>query len=392
MGYATGIQWNYQLVKEYFYKLGYELLSKEYINCKQKLVFKDQDGYLYYGNFDNIIHRQKTPNKISKYNPYTIHNIILWCKLNNKSFELISKEYINRDEKLQWQCLKSECNEIFEMSWSCIQNGYGCAICAGRQVGLSNCLATKNPELAKEWHPTLNGSLTPYDVTASSHKKVWWLCDKGHEWLINIDNRNSGNNCPYCSGKLPSEDYNLLIINPSICEEWDYNKNDKRPEEYCPNSGKYVHWKCKECGYEWQAIIESRNIGNGCPNCSKSKGEGQIDYILTKYIIPHDSQYTFNDLIGKGQGLLRFDVPIFWDKEQTQLRMLVEYDGKQHYEWIKGMMTKKEFETLQIHDERKNQYCKNNNIKLLRIPYWEFNNIEEILIRELNLNDIKLAI
>ena len=392
MGYATGVQWNYQLVKEYFHNLGYELLSKEYINCKQKLVFKDQDGYLFCGIFDNVIHRQKAPTKISKYSPYTVYNIILWCKLNKKPFRLISKKYINRDEKLQWQCLKSECNEIFEMSWSCIQKGYGCAICAGRQLGLSNCLATKRPDLVKEWHPTKNGDLTPYDVTCSSHKKVWWKCEKEHEWMVNIYNRNIGNNCPYCSGKYPSKDYNLLICNPELCKEWDYNKNAKTPEEYCPNSGKYAHWECKECGWEWEAVIESRNVGNGCPKCAESKGEKQLDIILTQYNIYHDSQYTFNDLIGIGKGLLRFDSSVFWDEEKNQLKMLIEYDGIQHFEWQKGMMTKKEFERLQYHDRLKNEYCKNNNIKLLRIPYWDFDNIEQILKNELNLNDIKLAI
>lgn len=45
-----------------------------------------------------------------------------------------------------------------------------------------NCLGTVNPSLAREWHPTKNGSLTPRDVTPSSGKKAWWICQKGHEW------------------------------------------------------------------------------------------------------------------------------------------------------------------------------------------------------------------
>jgi len=55
----------------------------------------------------------------------------------------------------------------------------------------SNCLATVKPELTKEWHPTKNGSLTPYDVVIFSNKKVWWKCPEGddHEWLATIASR-----------------------------------------------------------------------------------------------------------------------------------------------------------------------------------------------------------
>ncbi len=60
-------------------------------------------------------------------------------------------------------------------------------------------LATANPELAKEWHPTKNGDLTPSDVTPGSNKKIWWACSKGHEWKTAIEHRSYGTGCPYCS-------------------------------------------------------------------------------------------------------------------------------------------------------------------------------------------------
>lgn len=440
--------------KQEFINRGLIPLFDNYKNCDEKLLGQTQEGYLINISFYNL-KLGKTPNIFDAHNPYTIQNIKLWCKLNNKTFELLSEEYIGTFNKLKWKCLKEDCGEIFEIAWTTAQSNHGCGFCKGFQAGLSNCLTTKNPELAKQWHPTLNGDLTPYDVTEFSNKKVWWQCDKGHEWedqiisrskyidcpycnhqrvskeynllVINpvlskewdynknkkrpedflpnsdqkiwwqccnnpkhkweapISRRNGGrkSNCPYCAGKLPSEDYNLLVYNPELCKEWDYKKNKKKPEDYTPGSNKKVWWICKDCEFNWQADISNRNYsGNGCPRCSESKGEKQLDIILTKYNILHDSQYTFDDLIGTGGGLLKFDVPIFWDEEKTNLRMLIEYDGKQHFEWIKGMMTKKAFEKLQIHDELKNQYCKNNNIKLLRIPYWDFDNIENILKKE----------
>jgi hypothetical protein len=47
-----------------------------------------------------------------------------------------------------------------------------------------------SPELAKEWYPTKNGSLTSADFTPGSNKKVWWICTKGHEWLARVNDRN----------------------------------------------------------------------------------------------------------------------------------------------------------------------------------------------------------
>lgn len=62
-----------------------------------------------------------------------------------------------------------------------------------------NDLATLNPRLAKEWHPTKNGDVTPYDVTTGSRKKAWWLCPLGHEYTATIRDRNSDNTqCPKC--------------------------------------------------------------------------------------------------------------------------------------------------------------------------------------------------
>ena len=60
-------------------------------------------------------------------------------------------------------------------------------------------------KLAKQWHSTKNDNLTPRDVTPSSHKKVWWRCDKGHEWMATIKGRNEGRGWPYCSGRRKLE-------------------------------------------------------------------------------------------------------------------------------------------------------------------------------------------
>lgn len=319
----------------------------------------------------------KIPYKFHKSNPYTIQNINLWCKLNDRPFELISNTYVKASEYLQWKCLKDNCSEIFNMSWVNIIQYKGCGFCNGKKTGNNNCLVFTNPQLSKEWHPTKNGDLTPYDVTIGSNKEVWWKCDKGHEWKARINSRKF-NGCKCCSGRKSSKEYNLLILYPELCAEWDYNKNNKIPEEYTPYSNQKVWWKCKECGYEWKTVIYIRTGQNksSCPKCNQSKGENKISTYCNFNNIVDISQYRFQDC--KFKKLLSFDHYL------SEYNMCIEYQGIQHYEPVdfagKGeKWAEEQFKENQIKDQVKRDYCKNNNIKLIEIPYWDFNNIEKIL-------------
>jgi hypothetical protein len=366
----------------YVKSFGYKLITKEldYKNTTQLLIIQDKDKYCYKTKVHNL--KKYIPNKFSTYNPYTIYNIKLWCKLNNKPYKLNNDQtYKGNKIKLKWQCLKEECGEIFESCWNDISTGHGCGVCDGHQVGLSNCLAIKNPELVKEWHPTKNGNLTPFDVTPYSGKYVWWQCNKGHEWYVSVRGRNfSKTKCPYCLGILPSKEYNLMIYNPKLASEWNYKKNIKTPEEYTPGSSKKVWWKCKECGREWPSVISSRNKGNGCPQCSESKGEIKIRERLQLNNIYYISQKEFEGLIGLGNGLLSYDFYL------PKYNLLIEYQGEQHEKYIPGFHKSiEDFEKQQEHDKRKREYAKEHKIKLLEIWYYDFDNIEEILNRELNI-------
>jgi hypothetical protein len=377
--------WNYEILNNNIKDLGYTLISKEYKSIHSKIIVMDNYGY-YYTTYYHHLKNKMSPKPFYINNSYTIQNIKLWCKLNNKPFELLSDEYKNSSLPLKWECLKNGCREIFEMNWSCIQSGQGCPFCHGSQVGVSNCLATKRPDLAKEWHPTKNGNLTPYDVTCGSNKKVWWQCSKyiKHEWEAHVNLRKRGNGCPYCSGFYTSEDYNLLFNNPILCEEWNYKKNKKNPEEYTPGSNQRVWWICKECSYEWIAQIANRNKykGSGCPVCAKSKGELIIKQWLENNNINYQPQYTFDDLLSDLDNPLRFDFAILENYQRNDLKFLIEYDGEFHY---KKYYERQNFEVVQYHDKLKNEYCKKHNIPLLRIPYWDFDNIEAILKVELDI-------
>ncbi|PGN53609.1 hypothetical protein CN978_30470 [Priestia megaterium] len=66
-----------------------------------------------------------------------------------------------------------------------------------------NSLANENPIISSEWHPTRNEDLTPQEVVAGSHKRVWWKCEQGHEWQSKVASRTTSkhNYCPYCIGR-----------------------------------------------------------------------------------------------------------------------------------------------------------------------------------------------
>lgn len=401
-----------EYIEKFINNLGYILISDKYENNRQKLVLSDENGYYYYITFDSLYRGSKPP-RFHKSNPYTIQNIKLWCKLNNKSFELLSNKYNNKEIKLKWKCLKNNCGEEFWCDWNNIRNGKGCGICHGKQVSLLTCLATKRPELVKEWHPIKNGNLTPYNVTEGCNKEVWWQCSKNpeHEWKSVISSRTRDKakttNCPYCTGLLPSKEYNLLVLYSELCKEWDYNKNKNKPEDYCPNSGDYVWWRCLECNHNWKTRIADRSgNGRGCPKCSASNGEKKIKEIFNIYnfikILQEEYfnlnnldkinniyyiwQKEFDGLIGLGNGLLSYDFYL------PQYNLLIEYQGEQHEKYIKGFhKSKKDFEKQVEHDRRKKEYAKINNINLLEIWYWDYNNIECILNEYLNNNKIKLV-
>ena len=140
-----------------------------------------------------------------------------------------------------------------------------------------------NPETINEWNYERNGNLKPEHFTPNSHKKIWWKCEKGHEWQAAIANRNKGRGCPYCSGKKVLKDYNdLQTVNPTLAKEWNHEKNNGlSPMAVTSNSNKKVWWKCSK-GHEWETTINNRSNGNECPFCSGRyvvKGENDLQTV-----------------------------------------------------------------------------------------------------------------
>lgn len=139
-------------------------------------------------------------------------------------------------------------------------------------------LAEVLPDLAAEWHPTLNGDLTPFDVLPGSDAKVWWRCSKCQwEWEITVYKRGKqGRGCRKCSAArrakvqaTPKPGESLAETNPELAGEWHPDRNgDLTPADVLPGSSAKVWWRCSTCGFEWSTAVRSRGQrGTGCRNC-----------------------------------------------------------------------------------------------------------------------------
>lgn len=143
--------------------------------------------------------------------------------------------------------------------------------------------------------------------------------------------------------------------------------------------------KCKcDCGNIVE--VQTQNLTNGNTQscgCLKSKGELKINTLLTEMKISFKTQYSFSDCrFSDTKRLAYFDYAIFHNE---QLICLIEFDGAQHYTgWSKKQES---LEKIWEKDDFKNQYCQQHNIPLIRIPYWELDNID----KEYLMNKITLA-
>ena len=144
-----------------------------------------------------------------------------------------------------------------------------------------------NAQLMAEWDWEKNKVLgfEPNEVTFGSIKKIWWICDKGHEWQATPNNRSKGQGCPVCAGRKVFAGFNDLASKaPAVAKEWHPTKNgDLLPTQITYGSDKRFWWQCEICGNEWQTSVANRVTGKGCPICSKRKqGISKVENLIKK--------------------------------------------------------------------------------------------------------------
>ena len=222
-----------------------------------------------------------------------------------------------------------------------------------------------------------------YEVVSEytwSHGTVDILHNKcGRVRTVNANSVLQGKRCVYCynESRIKTQEefeqdvYNLVGEEYKVVDKYTMAKE---PITFLHND--------PDCMSEFKATPNSfLSGGNRCPHCAYSKGEDNIRHILDTYGITYEREKEFDDLINIRP--LRFDFYI------EEYNLLIEFDGEQHEKPIPHFGGEEYYQYIKENDEKKNRYCKDNNINLLRIPYKEINNEEQIILNYIEQIKIK---
>lgn len=287
--------------------------------------------------------------------------------IEKENCELISKKYINRNEKLKIKC---ECGDIFETSLASFINNkkHTCRKCSNNKLRQERSFSKEFIEKYIE-----QSGLEYIDGEYLNKRSVLTVkCKCGNIFKTNMDKiKNNGyHNCRICRNKKISksqakphkifikEVFNILGNDYKVIGEY---KRDNIP----------VKMKHIKCGYEYESTPSNILRGKGCPRCKESHLEKAIARQLDELGICYEKEKKFDDLVYKRK--LRFDFYI------SEYNVCIEADGRQHFEEVEIFGGKESLKENQKRDLLKDKYCKSKNIKLLRIPYYKIKNIDIII-------------
>jgi hypothetical protein len=298
------------------------------------------------------------------------------CKPNEIAYSVNKKKYYFKCprglHKSELKNLNNFTNKL---------HGMDCKACNSfAQWGIDNL---DEDFLVKYWDYEKN-TVDPWEISYGSDKTIIYIkCQiKNYHGSYKTFPSNftiQNNRCSYCANRKIHPLDSLGTLYPEVLNIWS-DKNKTSPYEYAPMSNKDVYWKCFEGIHkDYKRNISNSNIYNfRCPQCNQSKGEKQIEEWLIKNNIKYDFQKEFQSLIGLGGGLLSYDFYL------PNYNLLIEYQGEFH-DGNGNYYIKKNLKKQLEHDRRKREYAENNNINLLEIWYWDYDNIEDILKEKLLL-------
>ena len=169
-----------------------------------------------------------------------------WSGKNTLSPEQVSA---GSNKKVWWICRKGH---EWETAVSTITlKECGCPYCEGkRAIPGENDLATVRPEILKQWDWEKNTDISPRELLPSAHDKVWWRCELGHSYQMQVyaRTREKGSGCPYCAGRRVLAGFNdLATLKPELAEQWYAPLNKElTPSDVTLGSNKKVWWQCRE--------------------------------------------------------------------------------------------------------------------------------------------------
>lgn len=147
-----------------------------------------------------------------------------------------------------------------------------CRACEAADRPSIKSLAVHRPDLAAQWHPTLN-DISPQEVGIGSRKRVWWLCpDCGHTWQAPVAQCTfRGSGCPPCAMAQRAQPIRKPLAQhaPDLAAQWHPILNPITPDEVGVSSQVRVWWLCPECSHAWQTTVSQRvRQHTGCPQCA----------------------------------------------------------------------------------------------------------------------------
>ena len=285
-------------------------------------------------------------------------------------------DYHNSNTKLQYICPR---HGLQQTTRSSILAGCWCSLC-GHEKGAEKL--RKSISEVKDIVESKNNNilLNPEDYINASTSNLKIICGSCNEvFVTSLSSVMSFNgSCSKCgikkiagANKLTPDEVKSRIdsINGNIL---------LNPEEYISNSTPNLKIKCGDCGEVYITTLANYEYNQKirCDSCSQriSVPERRVMTLLDKYNIEYIYNHKFDDC--------KNIKPLPFDFYLPQYGLIIETDGEHHFRPIWG---DKHFSQTKQNDSTKNEYCKTHNIELIRIPYWDFDNIEDILIKKLDI-------
>ena len=257
---------------------------------------------------------------------------------------------------------------------------YGCCGCKAENTNTkrrNNCIKLFN-ELCeqKQYLP-----LSTIDDIQNEGSWYYYVCPKHGIQKIRLRDFKRGHGCSDC--RYENNGSNLKLSKETVIDIVESKNNNilLNPDEYVRAIENNLRIQCGSCGNIFTVSLNNfqKNYTGKCQDCNENSfGEAIIHDLLNKYSIEHVRQKRFNDC--RDKNTLPFDFYL------TKHNIIIEFDGQHHFYPVFG---DEAFRNTQIHDSIKDKYCLDHGIHIVRIPYWEIRNIEQILIKELHLSPIK---
>ena len=292
-------------------------------------------------------------------------------------FELVGNEYevlgTYEKAKIKIKIKHNKCGHEYSVTPDNFKRGQRCPNCVDRRKQAFDIDIFKKSvyELTKDEYTVLGEE---YVNARTPIKMKHNTC--GYEWdVLPYHFKGSGTRCPKCADKRigMAKRKNQEDFNKEVAEITD---NEYEVVGEYINAITKIDILHKSCNKLYNVEPNAFLNGNRCAHCkpSISKGEKAISDFLESKNIKYLSQYSFDDCRNKNP--LPFDFVLISNDE---IKTIIEFDGRHHYEPIDLWGGEEEFKRTVLCDNIKNEYCKNKGIKLVRIPYWDFDKINEIL-------------